>query len=262
MDPARRFRKNPGEVLTLRDSIDQDSAVGRALLHMAIVLAGMEFNLARERNVVKQEQVNSVRGLMEMEREELRKLSERFKIKIEGLFKHTSGGRSPYLIKINGQLVNLGGIGNLRVQNQVINRVADATMHLIPKVTPSQWNLIVQDMLDACEEMPEEAPAQDEADSMSQWIQEYLSENPSTDDVNDAAMTEQPFMKGGEIHIRLGHFKRWIVDKHGLELANYSLEERLKECGAVRTKKDVMLRGKRTSRSLWKLHRPSSTVGQ
>ena len=43
------LRENGVEVISLRESIDQNSAMGRAMLHLAIVFAEMERDLARER---------------------------------------------------------------------------------------------------------------------------------------------------------------------------------------------------------------------
>ena len=45
------LRKNQVEVISLRESIDQDSAMGRGMLHLAIVFAEMELDLARERTL-------------------------------------------------------------------------------------------------------------------------------------------------------------------------------------------------------------------
>ena len=43
------LRENQVEVISLRESIDQNSAMDRAMLHLAIVFAEMERDLARER---------------------------------------------------------------------------------------------------------------------------------------------------------------------------------------------------------------------
>ena len=43
------LRENQVEVISLRESFDQDSAMGRAMLHLAIVFAEMERDLTRER---------------------------------------------------------------------------------------------------------------------------------------------------------------------------------------------------------------------
>ena len=40
------LRNNHVEVVSLRESIDQDSALGRAMLHLAIVFAEMELDPA------------------------------------------------------------------------------------------------------------------------------------------------------------------------------------------------------------------------
>ena len=45
------LRERGVEVISLRESIDQDSAMGRAMLHLAIVFAEMERDLARERTL-------------------------------------------------------------------------------------------------------------------------------------------------------------------------------------------------------------------
>ena len=53
------LRKNHVEVISLRESIDQDSAMGRAMLHLAIVFAEMERDLARERTLAGLERVKA-----------------------------------------------------------------------------------------------------------------------------------------------------------------------------------------------------------
>ena len=53
------LRENQVEVISLRESIDQDSAMGRAMLHLAIVFAEMERDLARERTLAGLEQVKA-----------------------------------------------------------------------------------------------------------------------------------------------------------------------------------------------------------
>ena len=46
------IRENGVEIISLRESIDQDSAIGRAMLYLGIAFAAMELNLARERTLV------------------------------------------------------------------------------------------------------------------------------------------------------------------------------------------------------------------
>ena len=53
------LRENQVEVISLRESIDQDSAMGRAMLHLAIVFAEMERDLARERTLAGLERVKA-----------------------------------------------------------------------------------------------------------------------------------------------------------------------------------------------------------
>ena len=53
------LRENQVEVSSLRESIDQDSAMGRAMLHLAIVFAEMELDLARERTLAGLERVKA-----------------------------------------------------------------------------------------------------------------------------------------------------------------------------------------------------------
>ena len=45
------LRENRVEVISVRESVDQDSAMGRAMLHLAIVFAEMERDLTRERTL-------------------------------------------------------------------------------------------------------------------------------------------------------------------------------------------------------------------
>ena len=53
------LRENGVEIISLRESVDQDSAMGRAMLHLAIVFAEMERDLARERTLAGLERVKA-----------------------------------------------------------------------------------------------------------------------------------------------------------------------------------------------------------
>ena len=53
------LRENGVEIVSLRESVDQDSAMGRAMLHLAIVFAEMERDLARERTLAGLERVRA-----------------------------------------------------------------------------------------------------------------------------------------------------------------------------------------------------------
>ena len=53
------LRENQVEVISLRESIDQDSAMGRAMLHLAIVFAEMARDLARGRTLAGLERVKA-----------------------------------------------------------------------------------------------------------------------------------------------------------------------------------------------------------
>ena len=59
LEPLGWLRENQVEVLSLREFIDQDSAMGRAMLHLAIVFAEMERDLARERTLAGLERVKA-----------------------------------------------------------------------------------------------------------------------------------------------------------------------------------------------------------
>ena len=53
------LRENQVLVISLRESIDQDSAMGRAMLHLAIVFAEIERDLPRERTLAGLERVKA-----------------------------------------------------------------------------------------------------------------------------------------------------------------------------------------------------------
>ena len=53
--------ENSVEIVGLRESVDQDSAMGRAMLHLAIVSAEMQRDLARERTLAGLERVRATR---------------------------------------------------------------------------------------------------------------------------------------------------------------------------------------------------------
>ena len=53
------LRENGVEIVSLRESVGQDCAMGRAMLHLAIVFAEMERDLARERTLAGLERVRA-----------------------------------------------------------------------------------------------------------------------------------------------------------------------------------------------------------
>ena len=53
------LRESQVELISLRESIGQDSAMGRAMVHRAIVFAEMESDLARERTLAGLERVRA-----------------------------------------------------------------------------------------------------------------------------------------------------------------------------------------------------------
>ena len=55
------LRENGVEIVSLRESVGQDSAIGRAMLHLAIVFPEMERDLARERTLAGLERVKGYR---------------------------------------------------------------------------------------------------------------------------------------------------------------------------------------------------------
>ena len=78
------LRENQVEVISLRESIDQDSAMGRAMLHLTIVLAEMERDLARESMLAGLERVKATgkhlgwrKGVSRKRAEEIRNMRQR-----------------------------------------------------------------------------------------------------------------------------------------------------------------------------------------
>ena len=78
------LRENQVEVISLRESIDQDSAMGRAMLHLAIVFAEMERDLARERTLAGLERVKATgkhlgrrKGISRKRAEEIQNMRQR-----------------------------------------------------------------------------------------------------------------------------------------------------------------------------------------
>ena len=54
------LRESEVEIISLREFVDQDSAMGRAMLHLAIVFAEMERDLTRERTLAGLERVKAI----------------------------------------------------------------------------------------------------------------------------------------------------------------------------------------------------------
>ena len=156
-----------------------------------------------------------------------------------------------YFVKINDEPITFGPRDNLSSQTRFRDRVAEKTGHLVPKMPGAEWGPVALGMVDACEEMPMEEASQYESGETSQWVEEYLAENPITDEPNRAAVTNQPLRKGGEIYIHLKNFQHWIEQKHGRKLSRNKFAVTLREVGAEPVSIDVMVGGRRGSRNLW-----------
>ena len=70
------LRQNQVEVINLRESINKESAMGRAMLHLAIVFAEMERDLAREKTLAGLERVKATGNHRGRRKEVSRKCAE------------------------------------------------------------------------------------------------------------------------------------------------------------------------------------------
>ena len=105
--------------------------------------------------------------------------------------------------------ITLGTVENLISQTKFRNAVAAATGSLIPTYKAEQWHKIGQTLLRACEEVGLGETSHPTLETNA-WLESYLTDQPPTDDRNEAAVTRRPFTGPDCLYIYVDSFRRYI----------------------------------------------------
>jgi hypothetical protein len=150
----------------------------------------------------------------------------------------------------------LGSVSGLVKQESLRLQVAALTGFYIPKFKPNIWDTIAQSLLHAVEEQSAGEEATDEG-SIRAWLRIYLSENPPSqsgisEEVVDMQTPYQDAVSGFIYIFGIG-FQDWLKKKYGENLGAKKLGSLLRIYGAAPEVVACVVRGKKTTRSVWRM---------
>ena len=156
----------------------------------------------------------------------LRNLTEHFGFRIIRIVK-SMDDHPAYRMYTDLGVISLGKIGVIMSQTSFRNRVAETIQISIPTL--------------AC-------------------LKKYLQEKPPIEDIQEAASVKRPFIKNNQISIFLADFEQWlndsseeIQDDKGTPQKRPPISKGLRSCGAESYQENVIIQGRRTTRSCWLL---------
>jgi hypothetical protein len=144
----------------------------------------------------------------------------------------------------DGRKASLGDAKGLIIQNNLRERLANATDYYLPTFNKQNWDKIAQKLLKACEELEPIADAIDEGATRS-WLESYLSYEFSDigigyrQPISSLVLMKAPLFKDSKVYFTLQEFKRWIERETGERHTRNQLSFWLKNIGCEHTKIDV-----------------------
>ena len=159
-------------------------------------------------------------------------LSTLFGIKIENFIAYKTDPREYELITDRGKVIFHKGQDDLVSPTAFRKRVGDITRTYPPRFKADKWDIILQALSYAVEEIDVGYDITEEAQTTN-WLQDYLASHPPfpEEQAEDAVESRKPFRKNGKVCFWLDDFRRWLMS-NGDRLSLQVLGTRLKRIGA------------------------------
>jgi hypothetical protein len=194
-----------------------------------------------------------------LEREEiLKELEKILGVRIEKLQKFLSEPPS-YRLQTSTTNISIESAGDIISQTKFRIKIADATGIVIRPFKKEEWSDIAQLILNACEEI-EVGEESTEVGYINSLLRKYLHRNTnfvtlqSIEEYGEKIQEEGfPFSLEGYTYISLSEVRKFIRVTNGDVLTTKQVGKLLRMAGWVNCKIDVIIDGKRTSRSLFKI---------
>lgn len=139
-------------------------------------------------------------------------------------------------------------------QNQFRAKMMEATDIIVPRFKGPQWDRIVQSILRVKEDVDtgEEAT---ELGAAHQWLADYMLDHPPAGERDEHVLQMQvPYRDEDDRTVIFGPaFRRWLNMVRGEKVSAQQMGMMLRSMGAEPRTEMVMVNGKRTSRSAWRL---------
>lgn len=149
--------------------------------------------------------------------------------------------------------VDLGGSADVLSWATMRAQIAGATDKLIPRFKTQAWDRLAQMIFDVCEEQ-DTGIESTEHGQVQLWLDEYLTARPPVSTVDEAVMTEYPYVEHGQVHIFGAQFRRWLWIGRGERVNQKDLGRMLRVFGCEPVKLTVNVDGgQKTTRSVWKV---------
>jgi hypothetical protein len=186
-------------------------------------------------------------------------------VRIERLQKFLSEPPS-YRLQTVSTNISIESAGDIISQTKFRIKIADATGVVIRPFKKDEWSDIAQLILNACEEI-EVGEESTEIGFMNSLLRKYLRKNTnfvvlkSLEEYSEKIQEEGfPFSLEGYTYISLSELRRFIRVSSGDLLTTKQVGKLLRMAGWVNCKLDVIIDGKRTSRSLFKIKSTASEL--
>lgn len=194
-----------------------------------------------------------------LEREEiLKELEKILGVRIEKLQKFLSEPPS-YRLQTSTTNISIESAGDIISQTKFRIKIADATGIVIRPFKKEEWSDIAQLILNACEEI-EVGEESTEVGYINSLLRKYLHRNTnfvtlqSIEEYGEKIQEEGfPFSLEGYTYISLSEVRKFIRVTNGDVLTTKQVGKLLRMAGWANCKIDVIIDGKRTSRSLFKI---------
>ena len=153
--------------------------------------------------------------------------------------------------------VNLGTSDQLLNQNIVRARLVEVTRSVFPRTKGGEWDKIAEGIVRAAIDV-DMGPEPTLIGSMKGWLEDYLEQHIPAEELDETvAMSRTPFVQnfGDDERILLfpSHFRTWLERSDNEKLSLRDLTMRLRMVGCDPRKVNIMVNGRPTSRSVWRL---------
>jgi hypothetical protein len=138
-------------------------------------------------------------------------------------------------------------------QNQFCSKFWSVTGYRPTNMRPADWNNIVNLFGDIWEEQEIGSEAT-ELGLMSRYLENYLDTCPPETSADQALSYGYPFEdEAGDVFIFSGNLRNFLWTSHGERMKPRDIGRLLSNLGHIPEKINILVGGKRTSRSVWKL---------
>jgi len=157
-----------------------------------------------------------------------------------------------YRLETTGGAITLGEAGAILSQSKMREKIAGATGIVVARFKAPKWDAIAQAMFKACEDEDTGIESTDEGTAFS-WVTEYLQDRPVLASLDEAAETQQPFERAGQVYVFGPSLRKWLHFSRGERVSGARMGEVLRSYGCEPETVNVTVRSKRSTRSVWRV---------